>query len=281
MTRITRRIALLLSLPLTSVGCQSASVPPDKPSALMPRTLSAEDLDARTAAALQASDHATGEMVDALKAIEGARAIVQHNMSNADTTGYKATNARCQNGGRLSCQVDFTQGTLENTGRPMDVGVQGEGFFAVKILPTMGTGIGYTRSGNFVVNKNGELVLNIGDGYKLIPPLTIPVSTTDITVGVDGTVSALLPGQTAKTQVGTLHLVQFMNPQGLGLQDGVFFTETEASGPPTDFTPGSGGTGQLLQGFLEASNVDLDRESMRLHYLNQWRAELLPAARRD
>jgi hypothetical protein len=135
MTRITRRIVLVVSLTLAAIGCQSTAGPTRNSSvqARTPHTLPVQDLDARTAAALEASDHATGETVDALRAIEQARTIVQHNMSNADSTGYKATTAKCQNGGKVGCQVDFTQGSLENTGRPLDIGIQGQGFFAVCI----------------------------------------------------------------------------------------------------------------------------------------------------
>jgi len=279
MTRITRRITFLLSLCLAAIGCQSTPGPSAKPSAqaALPRTLPAGDLDARTAAALQASDRAAGEIPDELAAIADARAIVQHNMSNADTVGYKATVARCQNGGKVSCQVDFTQGSLGNTGRPLDIGIQGQGFFAVR----MRGGIAYARNGNLFVDKTGELVLNVGEGYKLVPPIMVPGNTTDITIGIDGTVSVLLAAQTTKHTIGTLQLSVFTNQQGLQLNDGTFFTETEASGPPTTYTPGNGGTGQLLQGFLEESNVDLDRESVRLHYLDQWRAELVRAAQRE
>ncbi len=281
MTRFTCKIAFLTLLPLTAIGCQSAGQSA-RPSAqaTVPRTLPASDLDARTAAALQAADRANAEISDELAAIAHARAIVLHNMANADTTGYKATRAECQNGGSLSCQVDFTNGSLENSGRPLDVGIQGQGFFAVR-LDGAKQNLAYTRNGNFIVNKSGELVLNVSDGHKLVPPITVPVNTTDITIGIDGTISVLVAGQTNKQTIGTLQLTQFMNPQGLRLQDGTFFIQTEASGRPITNTPGNGGMGYLLQGFLEASNVNLDRESVRLRYLDQWRAELLRAVQRD
>jgi len=241
------------------------------------RTLPAVYVAARPAA-LRAPDRATGELFNAIKGIDGARRIVQENLSNADTTAYKAVVARCEGRGRLSCYLDLTQGTLEKTGRPLDVGIQGQAFFAVKVLNSIGNGIGYSRNGNFVVNKNGDLVLNIGDGYKLVPPITIPANTTDVFIGIDGTVTVLLAGQTVKFTVGTLQLTQFINPQGLGHQGGSIFTETESSGPPTSYAPGQGGTGQLLQGFLESSNVDKVRESERLRFLEHWRAESLAAA---
>ncbi len=227
-----------------------------------------------------------------LRALSTRIDVVANNLANAETTAFKGSRMNFEDlfyltmkqpgtvnsagdvspggiqvglGTKISnTQLDLTQGSLENTGRPLDVGIQGQGFFAVKILPTLGNGIGYSRNGNFVVNKSGELVLNIGDGYKLIPPIQIPASATDITIGIDGTISVLLAGQTAKQQVGQLKLTQFINPQGLQLQGGSIFTETESSGPPTTYNPGDGGTGQLLQGFLEASNVDPVKELVTL-----------------
>ncbi len=281
MTRSTRRNAwtLLLTLPFTAIGCQSRAGP-DRPSAraVMPIAPTAE-ASARTAAALEAPTRDTGEVVGALKGVSEARSVVEYNLKYADTTAFKASHAIFENRGKLSCTfLDLTQGSLENTGRPLDVGIQGQGFFAVRIFPTLGNGIGYSRNGNFVVNKDGELVLNVGDGYKLTPPIQIPANATDITIGIDGTVSVLLAGQSNKQEVGQLQLTQFINPSGLQLQGGSIFTETEASGPPTSYHPGDGGTGQLLQGFLEASNVDKVHESARLRFLDHWRAELLRAA---
>jgi len=227
-----------------------------------------------------------------LRALSTRIDVVANNLANAETTAFKGSRMNFEDlfyltlkqpgtvnsnndvspggiqvglGTKISnTQLDLTQGSLESTGRPLDLGIQGQGFFAVKILNSVGNGIGYSRNGNFVVNKNGELVLNIGDGYKLNPPVTIPANTTDITIGIDGTISVLLAGQTTKQTVGTLQLTQFINPQGLQLQGGSIFTETESSGPPTTYAPGQGGTGQLLQGFLEASNVDPVKELVTL-----------------
>ena len=87
---------------------------------------------------------------------------------------------------------------MENTGRQLDVGIQGQGFFKVKILDSIGDGSGYTRNGNFFVNKDGELVLGMGDGYRLIPPITIPTGATDITISQDGTGRVIKAGQTTQ-----------------------------------------------------------------------------------
>jgi flagellar basal body rod protein FlgG len=276
MTRTTRRNAwiLLLTVPFTAIGCQSAAQPGPWATAQVLPTLPDAQLDARTAAAIPLPDRATGEMIGALKGIEDAEVIVRQNLANAESTAYKASRARWGNGAKVSRQLDLTQGSLENTGRPLDVGIQGQGFFAVKIRDSS---VGYSRNGNFVVNKNGELVLNVGDGHKLVPPISIPPTATDITFGIDGTISVLVPGQTAKQAAGSLRLTQFISPDSLQPHGGILF-ETEASGAPTCYTPGQGGTGQILQGFLEASNVDKIRESARLRFLDQWRAALLHAA---
>lgn len=283
MARTTQQIAItsLFTIAVALTGCQTSIVPTDKSSPLAAaaaqRGSSPGEPVARTSA-FQYPAPATIELVNASNAAEKARAITEDNISNADTTAYRATRARCQYRGRLSCQIDFTQGSLEKTGRPLDVGIQGQGLFAIKLLPSVGNGIGYTRNGNFVVNKLGELVLNLGDGYMLIPPITVPTNTTDITIGVDGTISVLLAGANAKQTVGQLHLTQFVNPHGLGFQSGSIFTESEASGPPTQYSPGDGGTGQILQAYLETSNVDVINERSRLRFLDNWLAMLRQVA---
>lgn len=131
-------------------------------------------------------------------------------------------------------------------------------------MDSIGGGTGYTRNGNFFVNNVGELVLGIGDGYKLIPPITIPPNTSEISISQDGNIEVIIGGQTTKQNVGQLSVTSFINPQGLQLQGGSIYTETGASGQPVDNVPGEGGTGQLLQGFLEASNVDPVKELVTL-----------------
>jgi flagellar basal-body rod protein FlgG len=151
----------------------------------------------------------------------------------------------------------------------------GDGFFKVRSLNSVGNW-GYSRNGHFVVNKTGQLALDVGDGYELVPPITIPQGTTHIDIGVDGTISVLVAGETK--QVGFLKLTRFINPEGLGLHGASIFTETEASGPPTEYAPGDGGVGQIVQGFLEKSNVDVNWERAHLRFLDKWRTDLLVAA---
>lgn len=166
-----------------------------------------------------------------------------------------------------SSQLDTTQGSSESTGRPLDVSIQGPGWFRVKVLDTVGDGYAYTRNGNFFVNNQKQLVVGIGDGYRIDPPITIPqgVSDSDISIGTDGVVSAVLPGSNStKTKLGQLELSTFINPQGLSLLGGSLYKETESSGPPITGKPTENGTGQILQSFLEASNVDPVKELVSL-----------------
>jgi flagellar basal-body rod protein FlgG len=107
-------------------------------------------------------------------------------------------------------------------------------------------------------------VLGMGDGYKILPPINIPTDSTQVSIGEDGTVQVLRAGAVEKTVVGQLKLSQFVNPQGLQLMGGSLYTQTEASGAPIDSDPGENGTGTILQGFLESSNVDPVKELVTL-----------------
>src|SRR5690606_4190072 len=130
----------------------------------------------------------------------------------------------------------------------------------VKIMDSIGDGTAYTRNGNFFVNNVGELVLGLGDGYKLIPPITVPVGTTDVSISQEGIVEVTRAGENQKIVVGQLKLIQFINPQGLRQLGQSLYTETDASGEPLESNPGEDGAGQILQGFLESSNVDPVKE---------------------
>ena len=153
-------------------------------------------------------------------------------------------------------QIDLTQGSLQNTNGQLDLAIQGNGFFAIKVMPSFGDGIGYTRSGNFFVNNKSELVLGIGEGYRLIPPITVPTGVSSITIGNDGTIQVTQPGTGTKRTIGQLQLTQFVNPQGLQLLGGSIYQQTDASGPPITTAPETQGAGAIEQGFLEQSNVD-------------------------
>lgn len=161
-------------------------------------------------------------------------------------------------------QTNWTQGSAVETGQEMDVMIQGDGLFQVKVLSTQGDGIAYTRTGRFFRNANGEMVLNSGEGYKIDPPITFPANTTAVDISSDGRVFATVAGQTNPTEVGQIQLARFANPQGLKQIGGNLFQRTEASGNPTLSNPGSDGSGTLVQKYLEASNVDTVTELIAL-----------------
>ena len=116
----------------------------------------------------------------------------------------------------------------------------------------------YSRDGGFQLDPNGQLVTNNGDIVQ--PGITIPTTATSVTIGNDGTVSVQTAGNAAPTQVGNLQLADFVNPAGLQPIGGNLFLETGASGSPQTGTPGQNGLGQLTQGSLESSNVNVVQE---------------------
>jgi len=157
-------------------------------------------------------------------------------------------------------EVLQVQGDFATTGNPLDLAIQGQGFFQV----TMPDGsIAYTRAGSFHLDAQGNVVT--ADGNPLQPSITIPVDATSVTIGSDGTVSITQPGQTAAQQVGTIQLANFPNPGGLNSVGNNLLLPTTASGDPVVGTPGgSEGLGTIQQGMLEQSNVDLVDEFVQL-----------------
>ena len=227
-----------------------------------------------------------------LRALSTRIDVIANNLANAETLAFKRSRVNFEDlmyltlkqpgtqtqsgeispagifvglGVRISnTQLDLEQGSLERTDRPLDVGIQGAGFFKVKVMDTIGDGTAYTRNGNFFVNNDGELVLGMGDGYKVIPAITIPPDATDVSISQDGNISVIRAGQQDPTNVGQLELTTFVNPQGLKLLGGSLYQETNASGEPITGNPGENGTGTILQGFLETSNVDPVKELVTL-----------------
>ena len=155
----------------------------------------------------------------------------------------------------VGTQKEFSVGNIQNTGQKLDVAITGEGFFQVQLA---NGDTGYTRAGNFQRNQDG--VLTTAQGLPLQPQIEIPANTTDIQIGKDGTVRATVAGQTDPEELGQLTLVNFMNPAGLSAQGDNLYQETAASGEPTEGTPGEDGLGQLEQGALEGSNVQVVEE---------------------
>lgn len=143
------------------------------------------------------------------------------------------------------------QGNLTSTDNTFDLAIQGKGYFRIQ-LP--GGETAYTRDGTFQLNASGQLVTH--DGYTVMPGITIPANTVDITVNQSGQVLAKLQGQVALSNVGQLQLANFPNEAGLNSVGGNLYMESPASGTPTTGNPASTGYGSILQGFLETSNVN-------------------------
>ena len=214
-------------------------------------------------------------------------AVISNNLANVSTTGFKRSRPAfedllyetVQQPGAQSSQSTqlpsglmlgtgvhtiattkiFTQGSLTQTENNLDVAIQGRGFLQV-LLPDGTTA--YTRDGSLSLSQQGQLVTS--GGYELDPGITIPTETLSVTIGVDGTVSVLTAGQTQPSQVGTLQLADFINPQGLQPIGENLFKESVASGNPQTGTAGLNGLGTFIQGAIEASNVNPVQELVEM-----------------
>lgn len=154
---------------------------------------------------------------------------------------------------------NFSVGNLRSTSSPLDLAVEGSGFFQIS-LP--GGETGYTRAGSLHLNAEGQLVTS--DGLALEPQISIPANAQSISISKDGIVSVSLPNQQAPQQVGTLELAMFQNPAGLQARGGNIFVATSASGDPVTGVPGTDGMGTIAQGFLEESNVSVVEEMVQM-----------------
>jgi len=227
-----------------------------------------------------------------LSALQTQIDVISNNLSNVNTNGFKNSRVNFEDlmyqekaqpgvenangdqrpsgievglGTRVAnTQRDFSTGNPIKTGQPLDMFIKGDGFFKVNIRQQEGTGIGYTRSGNFFKNAEGDLVVGNSNGPRLEPPINIPEETTRINVSSDGTVQAYQPGQVEPDEVGQLELANFVNPAGLKAKGGNIYTETPASGPPINGTPGEGSFGTIKQNMVEGSNVDPVKELVDL-----------------
>jgi flagellar basal-body rod protein FlgG len=213
--------------------------------------------------------------------------VTSNNLANVNTTAYKKSRAVFEDllyqnvrqvGGATSqdtqaptglslgtgvrvvaTEKTYTQGNLAQTGNSLDVAISGRGFFEV-LMPD-GT-MGYTRNGDFQVSPQGELVT--ASGYAIQPGIMIPDAAQSITIGKDGVVTVQMAGQSAPTQVGSLQLVDFINPAGLQPRGENLLLESAASGPPQTGTPGLNGLGMIEQGSLESSNVNVVEELVNM-----------------
>lgn len=222
-----------------------------------------------------------------LNAQDTALRAISNNLANVATTGFKRDRGIYQDllyqidrqpGGQSSqdtqlpsglqlgtgvrivgTQKIFTPGTLQITEQPLDLAINGRGFFQV-VLPDGQNAS--TRDGGFQISANGEIVTS--DGLVLQPPVTIPENASTITIGTDGVVSVAVAGSPGTTQVGTVQVVDFVNPAGLQSVGGNLFIETTASGGAQAGTAGQNGLGNIRQGTLEASNVSVVEELVNM-----------------
>ncbi|SFE38920.1 flagellar basal body rod protein FlgG [Alteribacillus iranensis] len=223
--------------------------------------------------------------ISGLKNFQQKLDVTSNNISNVNTFGFKkgratfsdmvsqqiagATGPTDTRGGSNPRQVGLgaqlssidtihTQGSLQNTNRELDLGISGDGFFRVND----GEQDYYTRAGNFYLDAEGDIVnsngmyLNDGDGETI----NIPTNARSFSIGSDGTVNYVDDGGELQ-EAGQISLIQFPNPEGLQKAGNNLYQETDNSGEPEDpVVPGEGGSGQLVAGTLEMSNVDLSEE---------------------
>lgn len=159
----------------------------------------------------------------------------------------------------VGTQKQFTEGNLQVTEQALDVAIDGRGF--LPILQPNGD-MAYTRNGQLHLNADGQMVN--ANGLLLQPVITVPQEARTVTIGSDGTVSAMMPGDANPQVLGNLEIVDFVNPGGLESRGGNLFLETGSSGAPIAGVPGQDGLGQILQGTLEASNVNIVEEMVNM-----------------
>jgi flagellar basal-body rod protein FlgG len=212
---------------------------------------------------------------------------IAHNLANINTAGFKLRKAQFQDllyqtirqagaantattdipvglqvglGTKpVATQIIFTQGDFASTENPLDIVIQGQGFFQIR--QTNGQ-IAYTRNGNFHLNRDGNMVTTEGD--LMDPQITIPQDQTGITIGSDGTVSVTQAGQSQPQQVGKIEIATFQNPSGLENIGKSLFLPTQSSGDAVPGTPGENGLGTILAGYVEQSNVSVVEEMVNM-----------------
>ncbi|MFA5530482.1 MAG: flagellar basal-body rod protein FlgG [Thiohalomonadaceae bacterium] len=222
-----------------------------------------------------------------LEAQQTRMGVVSNNLANVNTTGFKRDRAVFEDllyqtvrqpGAQSSQDTTLpsglmrgtgvrtvateklhTQGNVTQTDNSLDIAIQGRGF--LQILRPDGT-LAYTRDGSMKLDAQGQLVTS--NGYLVQPGITVPDNAQSITIGVDGTVSVVVPGQAAPTEIGTLQLADFVNPAGLQPMGENLYLETASSGAPQVGNPGLSGLGTLIQGALESSNVNVVEEMVNM-----------------
>ncbi len=218
--------------------------------------------------------------------------VISNNLANVNTPGFKASRTnfqdllyveRAQPGTEnaagdqrplglyvglgvkaAATQLDFKQGPLLDSGRELDVAIQGNGFFRVRVPDQVGDGFAYTRAGAFSLNSDGEIVLASDQGRRLEPNIVVPENAVRMSINEDGRVFVQLPNQVALEEIGQIELTTFLNSAGLKQIGENLYAESVASGPPVIGDPGTDQRGLLVHKFLESSNVDPTNELIDL-----------------
>ncbi len=218
-----------------------------------------------------------------LDAQQTRMAVVSNNLANVNTVGFKRGRAvfedllyqNIQQAGAstsqdtedptgltlgagvriVSTEKHFSQGGRVDTGDSLDLMIEGRGFFQI-LLPDGNQA--YTRDGSFQVDSDGRMVTS--NGYEVQPAITIPDGVISMRVSRDGLVEATLAGQTNPAVLGSIQIADFINPSGLTPRGQNLYVESKASGTPQISTPGLDGLGELSQGALETSNVNVVEE---------------------
>ena len=213
--------------------------------------------------------------------------VISNNLANVNTMGFKRDRAvfedlLYQNFNQAGAQTSantqsptglmlgtgtrivateklHTQGNMVQTQNALDVAVDGDGFF--QVLRPDGT-FGYTRNGSFKLSQSGQLVT--ANGYIIQPAIAVPLGSQSVTIGVDGSVSVKFFDQPAAQVVGQINVNTFINPAGLQPKGENMYGETFSSGAAIQGIPGQAGAGKLVQGALEASNVNVVEEMVSM-----------------
>ncbi len=213
--------------------------------------------------------------------------VIANNMANVGTTGFKKSRAEFEDllyqtikepgaqetGGSVhpagvqtglgvktgATQKMFEQGSLKVTRNPLDLNIEGTGFFPIQMSNGQ---VGYTRDGTFHKDPGGKIIDK--NGNPLLPEIIIPANATGVGITDNGQVSVTLPGQNTSQQIGQIQLVSFVNPTGLKSMGRNLFTPTPASGTPQQGNPGENNLGSISQGELEGSNVNVVDEMVNM-----------------
>lgn len=228
-----------------------------------------------------------------LRALNTRLDVIANNLANVNTEGFKTSRANFEEllyieraqpgvennngdqrptglyvglGVKVSgTQQDFSQGAPVPSENPLDLYIQGKGFFQVEVQDDFGAGgIAYTRAGNFTRNSEGDLVLANSDGRRLVPRINIPDDALSVGVDASGRVFVTTPGEAEPQEQGQIELALFVNPAGLTQAGSNLWVESAASGPAIVGEPATQNFGSIRGGALEGSNVDPARELIEL-----------------